>query len=231
MATATARRFAQAGYNIQLASRNMVELDAEADNLKTRYGVEARTFFFDALNFDSHPAFYANLNVKPSGVIVAFGVLGDQSEAQKDFHAARAIIDTNYSGAVSILEVVAADFEKRRWGFIVGISSVAGDRGRQSNYMYGSAKAAFSAYLSGLRHRLFASGCTVLTVKPGFVATKMTRDLELPEKLTASPLEVAEKIFVGVQKKKNTIYVKPVWKMIMWIIIHLPEWVFKRTGL
>jgi short-subunit dehydrogenase len=231
MAKAAARRFAQSGYNIQLGSRNMEELSAEADNLKVRYGVETRTFFFDALDFDSHSAFYANLNAKPSGVIVAFGVLGNQSDAQNDFRSAKAIIDTNYSGAVSNLEVIAADFEKRRWGFIVGISSVAGDRGRQSNYIYGSAKAGFSTYLSGLRHRLFTAGCTVLTVKPGFVATKMTSGLDLPEKLTASPQDVAEKIFSGVRKKKDTIYVKPIWRVIMWIIIHLPELVFKRTGL
>jgi hypothetical protein len=231
MATATARRFAQAGYNIQLASRNTEELIKEAENLNVKYGVEVRTFFFDALDFDSHAAFYANLNAKPSGVIVAFGLLGDQQAAQHDFTTAKSIIDTNYSGAVSILEIIAEDFERRRWGFIVGISSVAGDRGRKSNYLYGSAKAGFSAYLSGLRHRLFATGVSVLTVKPGFVATKMTAGLDLPEKLTATPQEVAEKIFVGVKKKKNTLYVKPVWRLIMTIIIHLPECIFKRTKL
>ncbi|WP_419655313.1 short chain dehydrogenase/reductase [Desulfosarcina variabilis str. Montpellier] len=231
MARATARRFASAGYNIQLASRNIEELKKESEHIRVKYRVEVQEFFFDALNFDSHADFYTELKEKPSGVVVAFGILGDEKNARRDFPAAKTIIDTNYTGAVSILEIIAADFERRRWGFIVGISSVAGDRGRQSNYLYGSAKAGFSAYLGGLRHRLFAAGVSVLTVKPGFVHTKMTRDLDLPEKLTATPEEVAEKIFSGVEKKKSTVYVKPVWMLIMSIIIHLPEWIFKRTKL
>lgn len=231
MAKATARRFASVGYNIQLASRNIEELKKESEHIRVKYRVETQEFLFDALNFDSHADFYTKLNEKPSGVVVAFGILGDEKNARRDFPAAKTIIDTNYTGAVSILEIVAADFERRRWGFIVGISSVAGDRGRQSNYLYGSAKAGFSAYLGGLRHRLFATGVSVLTVKPGFVHTKMTRELDLPEKLTATPEEVAEKIFSGVKKKKNTVYVKPVWMLIMSIIIHLPEWIFKRTKL
>ncbi len=231
MAKATARRFASAGYHIQLASRNIEDLKKESEHIRVKYRVEVQEIFFDALNFDSHADFYSELNEKPSGVVVAFGILGDEKNARRDFPAAKTIIDTNYTGAVSILEIVAADFERRRWGFIVGISSVAGDRGRQSNYLYGSAKAGFSAYLGGLRHRLFAAGVSVLTVKPGFVHTKMTRDLDLPEKLTATPEEVAEKIFSGVVKKKSTVYVKPVWMLIMWIIIHLPEWIFKRTKL
>lgn len=132
---------------------------------------------------------------------------------------------------MSILETIAAEFERRRHGFIVGISSVAGDRGRQSNYLDGSAKAGLSAYLSGLRHRLFPAGVQVLTVKPGFVATKMTVGLDLPQKLTAQPEEVAERIYRGVSKNKNVVYVKPVWRVIMRIIMHLPQCVFKRTKL
>ena len=231
MAKATARRFAQAGYNIYLASRNTEELDKEVHHLELKYQVKSKARFFDALDFSSHAAFYAELDPKPAGVVLAFGMLGDQKQGQDDMQHAQKLIDTNYTGAVSILETIAADFERRRHGFIVGISSVAGDRGRQSNYIYGSAKAGLSVYLSGLRHRLFPAGVQVLTIKPGFVATKMTAGLDLPQKLTAKPGEVAERIYKGVTKKKNTIYVKPIWRLIMWIIIHLPEWVFKRTKL
>jgi hypothetical protein len=164
-------------------------------------------------------------------VILAFGILGDQELAQKDFTKAQEIIETNFSGGVSILECVAEDFENLGRGFIVAISSVAADRGRKSNYIYGSSKAGFSAYLSGLRHRLFSSGVTVLTVKPGFVSTKMTNDMDLPTTLTAQPQEVAENIFRAIAKGRNTIYVKPVWRLIMFVIIHLPEFIFKRTDL
>jgi hypothetical protein len=231
MAKASARRFAQAGYNIYLASRNTEELDKEVQHLELKYQIKAQARFFDALDASSHAAFYAGLDPKPAGAVLAFGMLGDQKRAQDDMQHARTIIDTNYIGAVSILETIAVDLERRRHGFIVGISSVAGDRGRQSNYMYGSAKAGLTAYLSGLRHRLFPAGVRVLTVKPGFVATKMTAGLDLPQKLTAKPEEVAERIYKGVKRGKNTIYVKPIWRLIMWIIIHLPECVFKRTKL
>ncbi|MFO7802827.1 MAG: SDR family oxidoreductase [Desulfovermiculus sp.] len=231
MATATARRFARAGYNIHLASRNTEELERETSHLKIKYGVQAQNVFFDAQDYASHPGFYSDLLPKPFGVVLAFGLMGQQDQAQNDFSQTREIIDTNFTGAVSILEVISADFERRKYGFIVGISSVAGDRGRQSNYIYGSAKAGLSAYLSGLRHRFFASGVHVLTVKPGFVATKMTADLDLPGKLTAQPQEVGDRIFEAVRKKKNTIYVRGVWRQIMFTIIHLPEFIFKRTKL
>ncbi len=231
IAIATARRFAREGYNIYLASRNLEELNIEAGHQKIKYKINTKALYFDALDYDSHPAFYADLENKPVGVILAFGMLGEQEEAQKNFSAAKKIIDTNYTGAVSIFEIIAGDFEDRKKGFMAGISSVAGDRGRQSNYIYGSAKAGFSAYLSGLRHRLYKSGVSVLTVKPGFVDTKMTAKLDLPEKLTAKPEEAAERIYKAIQKNKNTIYIKPVWALIMLIIIHLPEFIFKKTKL
>ena len=231
IAVATARKFAKEGWNIYLASRDMVNLTKEAANLRLRYGVEAKESFFDAIDFASHLAFYVALEPKPTGVIVAFGFLGDQQAAQKEFSIAKVIIESNYMGAVSILEVIAQDFEARRSGFIAGISSVAGDRGRASNYIYGSAKAGFSAYLSGLRHRLAKSSVHVMTVKPGFVATKMTAGMDLPKKLLATPQEIAEAIYRGVLTSRNTIYSKKIWRLIMLIINHLPENVFKKTNL
>ena len=231
IAVATERRFAKEGWNIYLASRDMDNLAKEAANLRLRYGVEAKESFFDAIDFTSHHAFYATLDPKPTGVIVAFGFLGDQQTAQKEFSVAKKIMESNYMGAVSILEVIAQDFEARGSGFIAGISSVAGDRGRASNYIYGSAKAGFSTYLSGLRHRLFKVGVHVMTVKPGFVATKMTAGMDLPVKLLAEPHMVAEDIYCGVLVKKNTVYSKNIWRLIMLIITHLPEKIFKKTKL
>ncbi|MBV5317436.1 MAG: SDR family oxidoreductase [Desulfobulbaceae bacterium] len=231
IAVATARRFAKEGWNIYLASRDMDNLAKEAANLRLRYEVEARETFFDAIDFASHQAFYAALDPKPAGIIVAFGFLGDQPAAQKDFSIAKKIMESNYTGAVSILEVIAQDFEARRSGFIVGISSVAGDRGRASNYIYGSAKAGLSAYLGGLRHRLAKSSVHVMTVKPGFVATKMTAGMDLPKKLLASPQELAEAIYHGILASHNTIYTKKIWRLIMLIITHIPEKIFKKTNL
>lgn len=231
IAVAVSRRFAKEGWNIYLASRDMGNLAKEAADLRLRYGVEAQELFFDATVYQSHTTFFSSLDPKPVGVIVAFGFLGDQSTAQKEFTVAREIVESNYLGAVSILEVIAQDFEKRSNGFIAGISSVAGDRGRASNYIYGSAKAGFSAYLAGLRHRLSRAGVHVMTVKPGFVDTKMTAGMNLPKRLLATPQEVAEAMYVGVCTNRNTLYVKSIWRLIMLMIIHIPEFLFKKTKL
>ena len=132
---------------------------------------------------------------------------------------------------VSILSVIADDFEKRGSGCIAAISSVAGDRGRQSNYIYGSAKAGLTAYLSGLRNRLTSKGVHVMTVKPGFCRTKMTENLELPAALTASPEQVAHAVYRGMEKGRSTVYTLWMWRWIMLIIKHIPEPIFKKMKL
>jgi short-subunit dehydrogenase len=114
---------------------------------------------------------------------------------------------------------------------MVGISSVAGDRGRKSNYIYGAAKAALTAYLSGLRNRLYELQVHVMTVKPGFVATKMTEGMDLPEKLTALPEEVARDIFSAQQKGKDVLYTKWMWRWVMLIIRNIPEFQFKKMSI
>ena len=185
----------------------------------------------DILDYASHETFYQQLQVKPLGVVSAVGYLGEQEKAQSSFSETQKIIDTNYTGIVNLLNIIADDFETRRSGFIVGISSVAGDRGRKSNYIYGSAKAALTTYLSGLRNRLFDANVHVLTVKPGFVNTKMTAGMDLPEKLTAEPEEVAEDIYKAQQKMKNVLYTKWMWRWVMLIIMHIPEFMFKKMSI
>jgi len=160
-----------------------------------------------------------------------FGYLGEQAVAQSDFSEAQKIIDTNYTGAVSILNIVADDFEQRKSGAIIGISSVAGDRGRQSNYIYGSAKAALTAYLSGLRNRLAKSKLQVMTVKPGFVRTKMTANLPLPGPVTAKPHQVANDVFKAYRKQNDVIYTLWMWRYLMLVVRHIPEAIFKRMSL
>ena len=232
IAYAIANQFAkEEGAELYLASRKNELLNKKVEDLKIRHAVQARALAFDAAAFESHAEFYHHLDPKPDIVVAAFGYFGDQAEAQNNFDEASQIIESNYTGAVSILEIVAADFEKRATGRIIGISSVAGDRGRQSNYNYGSAKSGLSTYLDGLRNRLAKSNVHVMTVKPGFVNTKMTADLDLPAAVTASTQQVAQDIYNAFLKSKNTLYTRWFWRWIMVVIRLIPEPAFKRMQL
>jgi decaprenylphospho-beta-D-erythro-pentofuranosid-2-ulose 2-reductase len=231
IAKATAREYAKHGYDLYLAARNSDELKEFADDVTVRSQRAVKQVELDILDYKSHQIFYDNLKDKPLGVISAIGYLGEQEKAQTDFTEALLIMEANYTGMVSLFNIIADDFEKRDNGFIVGISSVAGDRGRKSNYIYGSAKAALTTYLSGLRNRLHDSHVTVLTVKPGFMATKMTKNMDLPVRLTAQPEEVAKCIYSAQQKGKNVLYIKWIWRWIMLVIKMIPEWKFKRMSI
>lgn len=231
IAKEVAKVYAKNGYNLYLAGRNIQELKGFAGDIQIRNNVEVKLKEFDITDFENHEEFYKSLEPKPFGVIVASGYMAEQKECERDWSKAFNTINVNFTGAVSILNFIANDFELRKSGFIIGVSSVAGDRGRKANYIYGSSKAAFSAYLSGLRNRLFESGVHVLTVKPGFVRTKMTQGLDLPAKLTAQPEEVARDIFNAQQNGKDVLYTKSIWRLIMLIIKLIPEWKFKRMGI
>ena len=231
IAKAVAREYAHHGYDLCLAGRNIDELSGLKRDIEIRDGQKVELKEFDITDFAAHENFYHSLEPKPLGVIVVAGYMAEQKECENDFAKTLNTINVNYTGAVSILNIVANDMERKQRGFIVGVSSVAGDRGRKSNYIYGSSKAAFSAYLSGLRNRLFGSGVHVLTVKPGFVATKMTEGLDLPAKLTAQPEEVSKDIFVAQQKGKDVLYTKWMWKYVMLIIKHIPEFIFKNISI
>jgi short-subunit dehydrogenase len=217
--------------DIYMGSRQLDLLEKSCTDIKIRYQVEAGYFLFDATDYDSHVSFYENLDPKPDGIVLAFGYLGDQQLAEQDFQEARRIIETNFMGAVSILEIIAADFARRNHGFIIALSSVAGERGRKSNYLYGSAKGALTIYLSGLRNRLYKNNVRVISVLPGMVRTKMTDHLDLPDKLLAEPKDIAQDIYNGFKKGKDIIYSKWYWKLVMGAIKLIPEKVFKRMNL
>ena len=218
--------------NIQLAARNVNRLEPLQSDLAIKYSVRVSIHEFDALAYNTHAQlFIRNIEPKPDVAVCVFGLLGENEKAVDDWDQASQIIHTNYTGAVSILNIIARDFAARKEGVIVGISSVAGERGRQSNFLYGSAKAGFTAYLSGLRNSLYHKGVHVVTVQPGFVYTKMTENLSLPKMLTARPEEVAEAVFNAVKKKKNVVFVKWFWKYIMLIIRNVPEVMFKKMKL
>jgi short-subunit dehydrogenase len=231
LAVALAARFASEGYAVTLAGRDLERVKIISADLSIRYNVPVLPVAFDAIDFTAHQKFYEQLLPKPDIAICVFGLLGDQIIAQSDWKKCADILHSNYTGAVSILNIIANDFEKRQQGVIVGISSVAGDRGRQSNYLYGSAKAGFTAYLSGLRNRLFKSNVHVLTVKPGFMKTRMTEGMKTPGPITASPEAAADKIYRATIKRKNEAYVLPVWRLIMLIIVLIPEGIFKKLKL
>lgn len=233
IARALAGEIARQGAALHLAARDEFELERVAKDIAVRYRVPVSWSPFEALDYDSHPDFLQKVIDQLSrldGVVVCLGELGEQQKAEIDFDRARRIIHSNYTGVVSILTHVANYLEQQREGFIIGISSVAGDRGRQSNYFYGSAKGALSLFLQGLRNRLAKSNVHVLTVKPGFVDTKMT--FGKPGMfLIASPSQIATAILQGLRKGRNIVYVPGFWFWIMLIIRSIPESRFKRLKL
>jgi short-subunit dehydrogenase len=228
MAVAIAKKFAGAGDNIQLAARQAERLKPLQSDLSIRHNISCTIHEFDAERPEQHAAFFASLNPRPDTTICVFGYLGDQKLAESDWKECERIIRVNYTGAVSILNIAANEYAALGKGSIAGISSVAGERGRQSNYIYGSAKAGFTAYLSGLRNRLFHQNVHVVSVQPGFVYTRMTENLTLPKLLTATPEQVADTVYSAIAKKKNTVYVKWFWRWIMLIIKSIPEFLFKK---
>jgi short-subunit dehydrogenase len=228
---AIARKFASEKHAIQLAARNVNQLETYKSDIEIRYGVPCSIHVFDAEHFDTHPSFYNSLSPRPDITIYVIGYMNDNEKVIRNWHESLKTINANYTGAVSVLNIIGADYEEKQNGIIIGISSVAGNRGRQSNYIYGSAKSAFTAYLSGLRNRLFHVNVHVMTVIPGFVYTKMTEHLQLPKFLTAKPEEVATAVYNGYKKRSDVVYVKWFWKWIMGIIGSIPESIFKKKKL
>lgn len=224
---AVAQKFAALGHPVQLAARNASTLEADKTDMELRYRVSVSLHEFDALATDTHESFVAALPALPQIAICAVGLMGQHSRNERDVADAAHILRSNFEGPASIMAVLANRLEDRGSGTLVGISSVAGDRGRATNYVYGSAKAGFTAFLSGLRNRLAKRGVHVVTVLPGFVATKMTDGMDLPARLTAEPEEVADAIARAVAGKKDVIYVRPIWRLIMLVIRSIPERIFK----
>jgi decaprenylphospho-beta-D-erythro-pentofuranosid-2-ulose 2-reductase len=230
MARAIARSFAAEGHAIQLAARNVERLETDRDDLVTRYGVEVTLHEFDALDLDGHADFVEGLPDLPRSPSAPWAPWARRRRTRKtpcrgrrharEFRRTR--VDPRASGQ---RDGGAGS------GTLVGISSVAGERGRASNYVYGSAKAGFTAFLSGLRNRLAKKGVHVVTVLPGFVATAMTEGMDLPARLTAQPEEVGAAVVKAVQKGRDVIYVRPIWRIVMAVIRNIPEPIFKKTSL
>lgn len=228
---ALAVEFASHRYDLILAGRDLEELQALAADLGIRHNVSTRAARVDVVDFDAlEPALTGCITPAGDsleGVVLCAGYLGDPEASKTDLKEARRILDTNFTGSALALQFLANHFEQKRKGFICALSSVAGDRGRQSNYLYGSAKGGLTTFLQGLRNRLYHSGVHVITVKPGFVDTRMVFGKpKLP--LVATPERVARDIFLAVKKRKNVVYVPWFWQFIMFVVGSIPEGLFKK---
>jgi len=230
VAQALCYELAAENYHLVLVARKVNVLEALQADLKLKHEATVELLEMDFLQYESFsdiltPHLDADL------VVSVFGYLGDHEKAEEDFTEAHRILQTNYEAACLSLHAFSKAMQKRKAGTIVGISSVAGERGRQSNYFYGSAKAGFTAFLSGLRNKMVQSNVHVMTVKPGFMDTAMTAHLTLPGPLTASPQQAAKAIRKGIKSQKNVIYVLGRWRLVMFIIRNIPEFIFKKLKL
>lgn len=228
---AIAHKFASKGYNIQLAGRDINEIDIIGKDIDIRHNVNIENYEFDVLENESHIKFINNLKIIPNIVICVVGKMDEQKYNEQHAKNRINIMRTNYEGPLNILSEFANIFEKKELGTIVGVSSVAGERGRASNYIYGSAKAGFTAFLSGLRNRLYKKNVHVVTVLPGPVFTKLTTGMKLPKLLTTNVNQVAEDIYSGIKNKKDVIYTLKIWKFVMMIIKLIPEKIFKKMNI
>ena len=234
IATACARLWAKDGAVFFLVGRDDTKLQNTADDLKARSSSEVHTDVINICDFESHEPMLERCFSTLQQVdiaLIAHGTLPDQSACEQDINIALEEFTSNGLSTIALLTPLANRMEKQSHGTIAVISSVAGDRGRQSNYLYGAAKASVTTFCEGLRARLLKHGVHVLTVKPGFVDTPMTRGLPLPGLLVSSPDKVASCIANGVKRGSNSIYTPCYWSMIMFIIRTIPTFIFKRLSL
>lgn len=233
IAEATARLFARDGDCLFLVARDSFKLMALADDLRVRGAARVLTDVADATDYSRHQGLIQSAIQGLGGLdtaLISHGILGDQGLCEQSFEATRRVLEINALGTVSVLTHIANQFEAQGFGTIAAISSVAGDRGRRSNYVYGASKAALSAYMQGLRNRLHRSGVHVLTIKPGFVDSPMTSAFRKGP-LWARPEQIASGIFRAVKNQKEVVYLPWFWSPVSAALRLIPESVFKRMSL
>ncbi len=233
IAQETAKLLAGDGDRLFLVGRNPEKLRVVVEDLAVRSSAKVDHLVADLVEVGRHEEIVERAAAALDGldtVIVAHGVLGDQQLAERDFAEVERVVRANFSSAASLLTIVARRFAQQGGGTIVGISSVAGDRGRQSNYVYGASKGALSLFLEGLRNRLHPHGVTVITVKPGFVDTPMTAHLARGP-LFASPTTVARGIRRAMMRGRSVVYLPWFWQPLMLVVRWIPEPLFKRMKL
>ena len=233
IAMATMRLLVGPKVHFMLVARNRAKLTTVAQDLLTRGAASVDTWVLDLDEVSAHSEMLETAADRLGEInlaLIAHGVLGDQPEAEANFDAAAAILHTNFLSTVSLVTWLANYFQSRGRGTLAVISSVAGDRGRKSNYVYGASKGALNIFLDGVRNRVDREGVHVLTIKPGFVATPMTAGLP-QNALFASPAQIANGIASAVEHRKDVIYVPWFWAGIMLIIRMVPGRIFKKLNL
>ncbi len=233
IAQATVRLLAARGAALYLVGRNAANLDAVAKDAATRGAAKVEQQALDLNDTTAHEGLVERAVQALGGLdgaLIAHGVLGEQKACERSWTEAEQVLRTNFLSAASLLTVLANRFEAQKAGTLVVISSVAGDRGRQSNYVYGASKGALNVFLQGLRNRLARSGVAVVTVKPGFVDTPMTAAMK-KNALFATPEKVARGIVRAADARKDEVYLPGFWGPIMFAIRGIPERVFKRMKL
>ena len=233
IAIATMRRLAERKASFMLVARNSNKLTATAQDLLVRGAPQVDTWVLDLDDTSAHPEMLTSAATRLGQIdlaLIAHGVLGDQAQAEATFEIAAAILHTNFISAVSLITWLANYFQTKRAGTLAVISSVAGDRGRKSNYVYGASKGAINIFLDGVRNRVDRDGVHVLTVKPGFVSTPMTA--HLPQNfLFASADRIARGILHAIDQRRDVVYIPGFWAAIMLIIRLVPERIFKKLNL
>lgn len=233
IAREVAKLYAERGAELALVARDTKELEVMDADLRVRGAEDVKWFAFDALDPSSHEKLLEQVLSKYESVdtaLIAHGTLPNQKDCADSYQTAEAALKVNFLSAIACVTILANYFEKRGKGKLAVISSVAGDRGRQSNYVYGAAKAGLTTFLAGVRNRLAPAGITVLTVKPGFVDTPMTADLK-KGKLFVGPHVVAGDIVNSLDRNRDVIYTPWFWRWIMLVICSVPEFAFKKLKL
>lgn len=233
IAMATARLYAEQQFKLYLLARDTTPLAAQAADLAVRGASSVAYSALDVTHFDQHEAVIEQAIAELGQIdliLICHGTLPEQALCEQDFDAALEAFNINALSVLSLVGLIAKHMQNKRYGSIAVVTSVAGDRGRQSNYIYGAAKGMVSIYLQGLRARLFPHNVHVIDIKPGFVDTPMTRDIKKGA-LWATPEQIANSIVHGVRRKKNTVYAPRFWQLIMLIVRCIPESIFKRMKL
>lgn len=233
IALATARKLAGGRTRkVILAARDPAGAEAAADELR-RAGAEVATVAFDALDLESHAGFVRQVfddHGDIDCVLVAFGVLGAQEDYERDGLAAARAVQVNFTGAVSVTMPLVERLRAQGHGVVVFLSSVAAERARKSNYVYGSTKAGLDAFAQGLGDSLQGTGVEVMVVRPGFVRTKMTAGLE-EAPMTVEPGKVADAIVAGLRRRSHTVWAPAPLRVVFSVLRHLPRALFKRLDI
>ncbi len=233
LAQATARYFARDGADFVLVARSAQKLATVKSDLLVRGAKEIVTIEADLTELARHQEIIETALKPFSGldmVLIAYGTLGEQRNDEQSVDATLREFTTNATSVISLLTLLGNHFEKQKRGCLAVLSSVAGDRGRQSNYIYGASKAAVTVFLSGLRNRLAKVGVSVVTIKPGIVATPMTAHMR-KGLLFSKPEAVGQGIYEAMLKRKDIVYLPGYWRLIMWIIKSIPEGTFKKLNI